>query len=387
MISGVIDLIAIKADVWAKEPLKALVEEAAVSERRIQKGSNLEIERLRYSQICKQIEDFALIFEDRISVQRLGQDYFDALENLQKAVNKDTRQVDLSKAARLGASFFPPKLIFKNIRALSDLVEQLGLSDNRDLQLRNKFIRKLGASESDREAEFGLVEVQKPFIDPVPMQLLNPVVNTKLPSRPHELMWTDNEDELISDGQEANISSEIEKAILQNRSVNFSNLTHIVITKILHKLVYSSSDRSFRDIRVVYNDGTEADPFPIASRPRSLNNQELSWPDLRASLVSMRHLEQDFEVDMAWFINQQASRPRSFAEADRFCYEQSLQLLDQLEKPARVHLYQTGLQPAVVGFYRALVHWMNQKSEHQIVVIPHFFHSATANYIAGDDWN
>ena len=79
--------------------------------------------------------------------------------------------------------------------------------------------------------------------------------------------------------------------------------------------------------------------------------------ELRFALLSIRHTEMDAVVDGAWLRNAEISRPRPAAQTDDLVYETSLRQLDELcrsERHVRLYMYQTGLETAVVGFYRAL---------------------------------
>ena len=71
----------------------------------------------------------------------------------------------------------------------------------------------------------------------------------------------------------------------------------------------------------------------------------------------MRHPEMDADVDAAWLRNREISQVRPAAETDSIVFEHTAVQLLELAKlgPRIVWLYQTGLEPAIVGFYRALV--------------------------------
>ena len=78
--------------------------------------------------------------------------------------------------------------------------------------------------------------------------------------------------------------------------------------------------------------------------------------------MSMRHLQIDRVVDMAWFRNREVARWPGLGEADEFCFSYSLDQLrslaalsQRLHQPIELHVYHTGFEPASMGFYRALV--------------------------------
>jgi hypothetical protein len=178
-------------------------------------------------------------------------------------------------------------------------------------------------------------------------------------------------------------------------AINFSNQPHNVVTEVLHDFVYKDP----RDtdgpvyIQVVYTDGSQGEPFPLHCLPRraksDLANLRRSQP-LRAALMSMRHLEMDHDVDMAWFRNREVSKSRTFAETDTFCYLQTRNQLREArsESDLRIYLYQTGLQPAVIGFYRALVEELMHRADStpSLEVVPHYFRRKTG-YRPGQPWH
>ena len=111
---------------------------------------------------------------------------------------------------------------------------------------------------------------------------------------------------------------------------------------------------------------------------------------LKVALLSMRHLSMDQDVDMAWFRNREVSKARAFGETDQFCYEYTKKLLIQSrdEGILKLLLYQTGLQPAVIGFYRALTEELLYRSNHfpSLEVTPNFYISKSS-YKQGLSWN
>jgi hypothetical protein len=145
-------------------------------------------------------------------------------------------------------------------------------------------------------------------------------------------------------------------------------------------------------MRVVYVDGSEATPFPVFGLMAIHNDgARPAIAPLRVALMSMRHLELDPEIDFCWFRNRDVSRTRTLAETDRFCFDTTLsQLHDSLALgDLEIHLYHTGFEPAVLGFYRGVVQVLRelriQRSSRRLVVIP-FYYRGEANYQAGTIW-
>ena len=93
------------------------------------------------------------------------------------------------------------------------------------------------------------------------------------------------------------------------------------------------------------------------------------------ALLSIRHTEMDAVVDGAWLRNAQISQPRPHAQTDDLVYgiscEQFRTLTQDGRRRLKLELFQTGFEPANVGFYRAVVtHLLAHPGS--LCVIPHY---------------
>ena len=152
-------------------------------------------------------------------------------------------------------------------------------------------------------------------------------------------------------------------------TVDVSNQSHNTIAETLHEFVYAEYDQGASPLKIdiVYSDRSHSKDFPLHCLPprgtpplRSLQNV----PTLRVSLISMRHLEMDVLVDMAWLLNRDVAEVlrngeagKKLATVELFSYQETLRQLRALLSSGslKIHLFQTGFQPVIVGFYRALI--------------------------------
>lgn len=154
-----------------------------------------------------------------------------------------------------------------------------------------------------------------------------------------------------------------------------SGVNDIILSRELREFVEAKDGNGRVDARVVYRDGSKAAPFPL----RALQMREegtAGLPVLRVALMSMRHAEMDPIVDAAWLRNKVVSGiKRPAAETDDFIYKTSLGQLEVLckSKPVSLHVYQTGLETAVIGFYRAVTDHL-LVNPGSIEVIPYYHH-------------
>lgn len=146
------------------------------------------------------------------------------------------------------------------------------------------------------------------------------------------------------------------------RSISPSGIQNPVVTEILRE--YVVGDGSARvDVPVEYRDGSRsANPFPMRSLPlRSDVHGEFAL-ELKFALLSIRHTEMDAAVDGAWLRNAEISRPRPAALTDDLVFDistaQLRELTDGGRRTVRIEMYQTGLETAVVGFYRAVANYL-----------------------------
>lgn len=181
-------------------------------------------------------------------------------------------------------------------------------------------------------------------------------------------------------------------------AVNPSGIHNRVLTEVLREFVDGDAI-SRRDAPVVYRDGSQAaNAFPLKCLPL----RDAAAPadlTLHLALLSIRHTEMDPVVDGAWLRNAEVSRPRPAAQTDDFVYDTSRRQLAQLTasggRRAELHIYQTGLDTAIVGFYRAVVmHLLDYPRS--LAVIPMFYTRSSGGatpleteirYEPGDAWS
>ncbi|WP_298937429.1 hypothetical protein [uncultured Ruegeria sp.] len=158
-----------------------------------------------------------------------------------------------------------------------------------------------------------------------------------------------------------------------NSSISPSGVSNRVLTDTLHKYCGVQANHIRRDVPVVYRDGSSGPEFPLGA----LNMREPSWKDpqiLRFTLLSIRHVEMDSLVDGAWLRNTRISRSREAGLTDRIVFDQSRRQLKSLDltTPTVIEMYQTGLETAIIGFYRAVaLHLLDHPGT--IAVRPMFF--------------
>lgn len=244
-----------------------------------------------------------------------------------------------------------------------------------DAQSADRLPSDAGPARSWIAAGDFVVELRAPFepgptpwIDKADAVLREPALTWSAPldSRGRELEGPAAVAERFRQQLQAATDGEPESAMMP------SGVANRVLTETLRSFVNQDGSAA-REIDVHYRDGSVAPRFPI--RCLALRNYiPTGWRTLHFSMLSIRHTEMDVEVDGAWLRNTDISRPRSAGDTDRIAYDFSTRQLTQLcaDDPVLLYLYQTGLDAALVGVYRAVTRQLIATPT-RLVVVPMFF--------------
>lgn len=165
-----------------------------------------------------------------------------------------------------------------------------------------------------------------------------------------------------------------------------SDVSNTVLTEALRRAVQAEPGRAPVELPVVYRDGSNGPKFPLRQLKMSDVSPPSTWRTLRFTLMSIRHVEMDALVDGAWFRNSKISRPRPAGLTDELAFEISIRQLRETcsAVPVVIHMYQTGFEPAVIGFYRAVVVFLMAKPG-TVAVVPHYY-QGKGSFAQGNVW-
>lgn len=137
------------------------------------------------------------------------------------------------------------------------------------------------------------------------------------------------------------------------RVVNVGPFTNHQLAAAIHTSAFGLGEP--RSYRLRFQDGSLSAPllFPMLAPPEGAG---IDSPVLRVALLSHRHLGLDHEVDMNWFRNAETSTGDAHTVIEQRCARVTEEQLRGFSE-GRLHMRmkQTGLLPAVVGFYRGLL--------------------------------
>jgi hypothetical protein len=390
-----IDLYSVPAEFWndGRDPafdFSSFSRDALAIERRILKAVNLDLERSRYILCCRRIQEAAarVAEEKRLPKLRLGSAYLDVLRAFIH------RRAGGLPALRPSACFFTPDAaspgwIGSHIDAFARVAAEFGFTDHPEVVARLAFFEN-AQDRGDAVVEVLRFDAEERMEGSLPQW--RPEDAGQLLGARHRAL-----DEVTTDrsgGILEVLIGKIHAAVEQGGAVNFSSLPHNAIAEALHTCVYQRQPgQDEKSVRVVYADGSEAAPLPLyclAPAPDASEHQETLV--IKAALISMRHPEMDQLVDFAWFRNRKVSAPRPAAEIDEYCASETTAMLARSpERRVELHLYQTGLEPAVVGFYRGLVRVLSGSRadclQPQLRVKPFYYMGPEKGYRPGSIWS
>jgi len=367
--------------------LASLISSAKLTERRIEKGANQQDERRRYSLLCDRIEQevvHKLATSKKVLSLELAGSSLDLLVDLVEQMLPE----ELPK--RLSASFFSPEELKNYTSTFRRVVKKL---DSKRNEVMNKELKFFDAARKKGNCVVILQNVRSPL----------DINEDKSSNENEEAREEERLPDTLTDNSglsyEEVITKQVEQAVGevikgQVGSVNFSNHSHDVLAEVMHTFVYSN-DHDPLPIKVIYSDGSEARPFPIyclkVVTEEELKTLRKKFPEIKVGLLSARHPEMDRKMDVYWFRNQEISVTRTLAATDEVCYQKSKKLLEDMRNEGgyRLKLYQTGLQPAVIGFYRALTEELMLRAGKKplLEVVPYYFDPRTGEYKGGTPWN
>lgn len=168
-----------------------------------------------------------------------------------------------------------------------------------------------------------------------------------------------------------------------------SGINNQVLTEVLRDFVRGSPTQATH-VGVEYRDGSQSShPFPLRSLQLADDAPASSDLELRLALLSIRHTEMDIEVDGAWLRNSEVSKPRPAALTDDLVYETSRRQFRELTRSgtrtAAIRLFQTGLDAAIVGFYRSVVEHLTEYPG-SLTVIPMFYAGSSPSRSVTDEF-
>lgn len=154
-------------------------------------------------------------------------------------------------------------------------------------------------------------------------------------------------------GAKSRIRDALADARSTGRPVPLGRSRHIEITKALRHFLHDGPPFT---AHFVYSDGSLSGPITLAA----LTQRETSaaTASLTIGLVSCRHFEIDRQIDFYLLRNAEFDRQEAgqYSDQEQLAYDRARALMaDYVGDALQISLHHTGLEPAAIGFYRALI--------------------------------
>ncbi|MCB0537055.1 MAG: hypothetical protein KDE33_05950 [Bacteroidetes bacterium] len=169
----------------------------------------------------------------------------------------------------------------------------------------------------------------------------------------------------------------------RNQSFGFQILNFFVRQPVIMKEIYVQKTRTIthdivpRNVQFAFSDGSISDLFPLYSMVEIKPKNTLTV--IKTALISNRHFELDNIVETCILRNSEISRRQeaTIADQEKLSFEIAQKFFNEiLEKTegAHIELYHTGLEPSVIGTYRAFLSTILKKGNRgKLVITPKLF--------------
>ncbi|EKD52560.1 MAG: hypothetical protein ACD_61C00305G0004 [uncultured bacterium] len=300
--------------------LRVLMARALKIEARMEKGVNLEDEQRRYQILCDRMEYLGNLISGtkKIESVNLGDNYLELLLLMKKKFPEETKQ------AGVMSNFCPASFVEKQIALFEGLAKKTGLLEHEEIQKKIKFYR-MAAKQNWNVLELQELTADEETDGSVSVDNLREKF-LSLPMSDGITSTQDSNSFMALRNQMNRVIAEVNKGI--STGVNFSDLSHNVITEILNEFVFGAGKPMY--LPVVYADGTKARPFPIhclklPERGKVIN---LPGPVINVGQLSGRHQEMDPKMNIYFFRNQEISTGKTAAEIDGVAYQEAKKIFE-----------------------------------------------------------
>ncbi len=400
-------LIPISSNNWESKEMKVVVQQAKDSARKIRKRIDVRLERRRFSNACNRIEELALnygsdnfleleddktqLLLDKLPMDRDAQfPFFEAIEIkriLQKGVSTELKNkiptnggiVAILEPFAAGNISFqtkqrekkkqlkPPKPDYSTSNVDLKRMNQENRRFHRQIRMAIETGNPLGWINIEGEGNIGLVKHEALitavreyiYVKEQPTKTIMVEVTKEVPDKEatrkrNGKWWYKILPFLIP-----------KNPIMKKIKVKEPKVTKLPIEPI--------------NIRFAYSDGSIGEEFPLfCLAPKKVPK---GLPVINTTLISNRHFELDPKIDICLIRNSEISRREeaTIGEQEQLSFKIVYKFLRKyLDKSngLKLHLYHTGLEPAVIGTYRAILEILREsdsKYRDKLMVIPKMF--------------
>ncbi len=403
---------AISKNDWSNQVFSIVTQQAKDSARKIQKGIDVGIERKRFNNACNRIENLALENGEEVLIDEKNlQEMLDSIsskspilfpfvehDNLKSFTKNfdDTLKIYLTEnqatvvillkefsQGAIKVKSYSEEALTKNTSksnvAELNKVDTLNIAD-----IKSNFHKQI-LTAIEKGTPIGWINIQEG--DDNSNSLLR-----------HEGIITCLREHIFASKQPTSIEHYkanervVDKEANEKRSQSFwfqiSNF--FVRQPDIMKEIYVQKTRTIihdiipRNVQFAFSDGSISDLFPLYSMIEVKPKDKLTV--IRAALISNRHFELDNVVETCILRNSEISRRQeaTIADQEKLSFEIAQKFFNEILKKtdgAHIELYHTGLEPSVIGTYRAFLSTILKKGNRgKLVITPKVFKGGDKYY-------
>jgi hypothetical protein len=397
--------IAISNSDWSNQNFFVVTQQAKDSARKIVKGIDIGIERRRFNNACNRIENLALQKGKEIKIEE--KKFQEMLDSISEKSNIffPFLEHDSLKALMKYFDENSKKYLTKNKSTLLFIVNEFSqgaikLKTTQEDSLGNNTV-KSNIVELNKVESLNINEIQNRFHKQIltaiekgtPMGWINLAEgedHSQTLMR-HEGIISCLREHIFVSKQPTVIEKYTVKEMVVDKEANekrsksiwfqiqnfFSTQSDIMKQIIVPKIRTVNLDIIPRNVQFAFSDGSITELFPLYSMIEAKPKDKLQV--IKVALISNRHFELDSIVETCILRNSEISRRQeaTIADQEKLSFEIAQKFFTEIiEKTGGIHieLFHTGLEPAVIGTYRALITILLKKElRGKIVVTPKVF--------------
>lgn len=377
---------AISKNDWINQVFSVVTQQAKDSARKIQKGIDVGIERKRFNNACNRIETLAL---------EKGKEVFINEKSLQEMLNSISAKSSVFFSfiehdnLKIFVRYFDDasmKYLLENQATIVFILKEFSQGTIKIKSLSEEALTKNSANSNITELNkvdtLNIIDIKTSFhkqiltaiekgtpIGWINIQEGDDNSNTLLR---HEGIISCLREHIFAGKQPTSIEHYKVKEKIVNKKANdersksfwfrllnfFSTQPDIMMQIEVPKTRTITHDIIPRNVQFAFSDGSISDLFPLYSMIEVKPKDNLTL--IKAALISNRHFELDTVVETCILRNSEISRRQeaTIADQEKLSFEIAHRFFNEiLEKTegAHIELYHTGLEPAVIGTYRAFL--------------------------------
>jgi hypothetical protein len=396
---------AISKSDWGNQVFSVITQQAKDSARKIQKGIDVGMERKRFNNACNRIEMLAL---------QKGKEVVISEKNLQEILDSISSKspvlfpyIEYDNLLSLTQYFddASKKYLTENQAAIVFLLKEFSQGaikvKSHSEEALTKNIGKSNVAELNKVDTLNIADIKSNFHKQIltaiekgtPIGWINIQEgdDTSNALLRHEGIITCLREHIFAGKQPTSIEHYKAKERVVDKEANekrkhsfwFQLLNFFVRQPVIMKDIYVQKTRTIthdivpRNVQFAFNDGSISDLFPLYSMVEVKPKDKL--PVIKTALISNRHFELDNIVETCILRNSEISRRQeaTIADQEKLSFETAQKFFNEiLEKTDGVHieLYHTGLEPSVIGTYRAFLSIILKKGNRgKLIITPKVF--------------